>query len=73
MESNISRDHIALEAMKVINSANVCVEQSIWNKIAVLFGKPKVITVRHVNPSISAKMAYEYADAMLAEREKTDE
>lgn len=73
MESNISRDHIALEAMKICYSNTLEVEQTLWNKIQVLFGGKTKKTVRHENPSIVASLAYKYADAMIAEREKSEE
>lgn len=56
MESNISRDHIALEAMKALLSKSVEVKDSDnW---------------RMPDPVEIAKTAYEYADAMVAVREK---
>lgn len=72
MESNISRDHIALEAMKMIFNANVRTQQTIWNKIKVLLfgGKPSVNIFP--NPEITAMAAYDYADKMIAEREKSN-
>lgn len=73
MESNISRDHIALEAMKMIFNANVRTQQTIWNKIKVLLfgGKPSINVFP--NPEITAMAAYDYADKMIAARDKNDD
>ena len=73
MESNISRDHIALEAMKLIINASIEQEQTLWNKIKVLFGGKSSIAHKAINPYKAANLAYEYADAMIAEREKKSE
>lgn len=70
MESNISRDHIALEAMKIIMEKSYVREQTIWNKIGVLFGFGHSSIDSFFKPSFAARKAYEYADAMIAEREK---
>ncbi len=61
MESNISLDHIALEAMKVI------LEKSANFKKSKLNGKVKFDLI---DPSHIAKVAYDYAEAMIAERER---
>ena len=70
MESNISRDHIALEAMKLFYYANIGYEQTLWNKICVLFGGGQKRRNNHPKAKEMAKWAYMYADAMIAEREK---
>ena len=70
MESNISRDHIALEAMKIIIEKSYVREQTIWNKIGVLFGFGHCSTDSLFNPSLAARKAYKYADSMIAEMEK---
>ena len=70
MESNISRDHIALEAMKVLLESSLEVEQTLGNKIKVLFGGRSKINYKLLNCKLAAKHAYVYADAMIAEREK---
>lgn len=70
MESNISRDHIAMEAMKVILSTSVDDSQTIWNKISVLFGGKSKIKHSVITPEHTAYLAYQYADAMMKEREK---
>ena len=61
MESNISLDHIALEAMKVI------LEKSANFKKSRLNGKVKFDLLR---PNEIAEVAYDYAEAMIAERER---
>lgn len=73
MESNISRDHIALEAMKLFYYANIGHTQTLWNKICVLFGGELRRQIIHPVPDKMAKWAYEYADAMIAERERKEE
>ena len=70
MESNISRDHIALEAMKVILEKGIEREQTLWNKIKVLLGGEIRRNIRFPYEHSLAKQAYKYADAMIAEREK---
>lgn len=70
MESNISRDHIALEAMKAIMDKYNYKTQSVWNKIWVLLGGKIRTKTSFGNPSRIASIAYAFADAMLAERRK---
>lgn len=69
MESNISRDHIALEAMKIHLNKSLVVRRTIFNRIACAlgFGTPKVLF--YSNLDILAGYAYLVADAMIAERE----
>lgn len=70
MESNISRDHIALEAMKVIMKQNIIVEETLLSRVKCwLFGCGRKFTVNNVNPARCAEVAYQYADAMIAERD----
>lgn len=59
--SNITRDHIALEAMKVI------LEKSARFKKSRLNGKIKFDLLK---PSEIAEVAYDYAESMIAERER---
>lgn len=73
MESNISRDHIALEAMKIIIEKSYVREQTIWNKIAMLFGFGHSSTDSFLKSVFVARKAYDYADAMIAERERKEE
>lgn len=73
MESNISRDHIALEAMKIILEKSYVREQTLWNKIKVLFGGGHKVSDSYLRPWVIAERAYAYADAMIAERERINE
>lgn len=70
MDSNISRDHIALEAMKMIMSRYNYKTQTIWNKIWVAFGGRVNIKTSLGSPIKIAEIAYSFADAMIAERRK---
>ena len=70
MESNISRDHIALEAFKIMLEKGICKKQSFWNKIAEFFGGCVKEKINLPNDESLARNAYRYADAMIAEREK---
>lgn len=72
MESNISRDHIALEAMKIIIETSFYREETLWNKIRALFGFGHNATDCIMKGTVAAKRAYEYADAMIEEREKRE-
>lgn len=56
--------------MKLIINASIEHKQTLWNKIKVLFGGKSSIAHKAINPSRAANLAYEYADAMIAEREK---
>jgi hypothetical protein len=71
MESNISRDHIALEAMKIVMHANIVNQRTIWDIIkCAVTGKGGVSKARCISPERAANLAYQYADAMIAEMEK---
>lgn len=70
MESNISRDHIALEAMKMIMDKYNYKTQTIWNKIWVALGGKMNTKTSLGSPAKIAEIAYSFADAMLAERRK---
>lgn len=59
--SNIARDHIALEAMKILMQKRINVKKN-------LFGK--VISVNSIDKFLLANEAYNIADAMIAERER---
>lgn len=61
MESNISLDHLALEVMKVL------LEKSARFKRNRLSGRIKFDLPK---PSDIAEVAYDYAEAMIAERER---
>lgn len=73
MGSYISRDYIALEAMKEHLSKSVFVKRTIFNRIACAlgFGIPKISICYRAD--IVAQFAYKIADAMIAEREKLHE
>lgn len=70
MDSNISRDHIALEAMKVVMDKYNYKKQTIWNKIWVALGGKINTKTSLGSPSKIAEIAYSFADAMIAERRK---
>lgn len=71
-ESNISRDHIAMEAMKEL-MAKAPVEVSIWNRIRVMFGKEYGHVGIGLNSVPLSQVAYRIADAMIEERNKKEE
>ncbi|MBQ7822984.1 MAG: hypothetical protein IJ338_02220 [Bacteroidaceae bacterium] len=75
MESNISRDHLAMEAMKVILDKTLSEHYSFIERIKMwLFsGKSIPILTSCPNEEKVAKLAYKYADAMIAERDKDKE
>ena len=71
MESNISRDHIALEAFKIMLEKCISKRQSFRNKILSFLGGSVVHEkINLPNDESLARNAYRYADAMIAEREK---
>lgn len=72
MESNISRDHIALEAMKCIMMTTKR-RRTLWNMVVTLFFPSKGIGVISYDYEGQAKAAYQIADAMIKERNKTKE
>ena len=72
MESNISRDHIALEAMKCI-MMTVKRRRTLWNRVVTLFSPSEEESVINYNHEGQAKTAYQIADAMIKERNKTKE
>lgn len=72
MGSNISKDHIALEAMKMVMSNYNHKSQTIWNKIWVLLGGKAHIKTSLGSPNKIAEIAYSFADAMIKEREKEE-
>lgn len=71
--SNISRDHIAMEAMKVLLSKSSIKQQTIFNRIGSSLGLccPKVTL--YINTKIVSIMAYVMADDMILQREKKQE
>lgn len=69
MESNISKDHIALEAMKVLMEKGVHERLTLKNMIKRFLGIPhRSFTI--YNERALAEISYKIADAMIAEREK---
>lgn len=71
-ESNISRDHIAMEAMKVIMEKTVSNSLTLKNKIRKFFGL-NYRTVIAFDQKAIAKLSYDMADAMISQREKKQE
>lgn len=69
MGSNISRDHIAMEAMKVLMQKTVTKNLTLKNRIRKFFGKNYNTEVQLDNKTI-AKISYNMADAMIEQREK---
>lgn len=73
MENNISRDHIALEAMKIIMEKSAKRKMPLKGKIVSLFGKPVVEKITMLNPILIAELSYRIADTMIAQRRKNTE
>lgn len=72
MGSNISRDHIAMEAMKVLMQKNVTISLTLKNRIRRFFGMSyKSVTI--FDKKGLAELSYKIADAMIAQREKVEE
>lgn len=67
--SNISRDHIAMEAMKVLMEKTVSNNLTLKNRIRQFFGLNHKAYIAFDEKMI-AKLSYEMADAMIAQREK---
>lgn len=63
-ESNISRDHIAMEAMKVLMQKNVSEYMTFKNKIKKLFGLEYKSVIAYDEEWL-AKMAYDFADGRI--------
>lgn len=68
-ESNISRDHIAMEAMKVLMEKTVSNNLTLRNRIRQFFGLNHKTYIAFDEKMI-AKLSYNIADAMIAQREK---
>ena len=71
MESNISRDHIALEAMKCIMMT--AKRRTLWNRVVTLVFPSKEVSMINYNSEKQAKATYQIADAMIKERSKIKE
>lgn len=67
-ESNITRDHLAMEAMKVIMGKSVRRRMTLKERIKSMFGKPVVERITMLNPLLVAEVSYKVADAMIARR-----
>ena len=69
------RDHLAMEAMKVILDKTLSEHYSFLKIIKIwLFGGKRIpILTSCPNEKKVAKLAYGYADAMIAERDKNKE
>lgn len=70
--SNISRDHIAMEAMKVIMEKTTSDSMTMKNRIKKFLGMNYRTFIAFDQKAI-AKLSYEMADAMIAQREKIRE
>lgn len=68
-ESNITRDHLAMVAMKVIMEKSVRRRMPLKERIKSMFGKPVVERITMLNPVLVAEVSYKVADAMIARRE----
>ena len=72
MGSNISRDHIAMEAMKVLMQKTVSENLTLKNRIRRFFGRShKSVTIFDIKGL--AELSYKIADAMIEQREKVGE
>lgn len=69
-QSNISRDHIALEAMKVIMQTTTREMLSPLNRLKRLLGITHVSSTIGITYENLAAKAHDVADAMMAERER---
>lgn len=69
-ESNISRDHIALEAMKVIMKESTHEITNPWARVRRWLGLPYKSWLGGLTPGQLAAKAYDVADAMVAERQR---
>lgn len=69
-QSNISRDHIALEVMKVIMQATTREIFTPVQRFKCWLGMTHKSWLGGMSPENIARKAYDIADAMVAEREK---
>ncbi len=70
-ESNISRDHIALEAMKILLDKTTTVKTTVLGRIEQFFTSSRDSSSYLIQelPVELAELAYEIADAMIQARE----
>lgn len=68
-QSNISRDHIAMEAMKVIMRETTHEITSPVARIKRWLGLPHKSWLGGLTPEQLSRKAYDIADAMVAERQ----
>jgi len=71
-QSNITRDHLAMEAMRTLIAVTTKEKRTIWNRIkCALSAKVKYRNDYDVlKEHFIARQAYSYADAMIAERNR---
>lgn len=70
MESNITRDHLAMEAMKILLEKSLVRRISWTNRLKKFFGMKYSVTTCFIhNTNNISEASYEMADAMIAERE----
>lgn len=73
MESNISRDHIALEVLKIVIDKTLMTGITPVNRIRRWLGLNFYITSTFMhNTETMASMSYKIADAMIEERRKNE-
>ena len=72
-QSNISRDRIALEAMKAIMDKTTHEILTPWQRLRRFAGLRYDSAMSNANPKIIALKAYQIADAMVAGLEKQTE
>ncbi|WP_289202121.1 hypothetical protein [Xylanibacter rodentium] len=65
-QSNISRDHLAMEAMKVLLPYHLKEDLTLVERIRRLLGLP--VRVRTYNSDALAAEAYQIADSMIGQR-----
>lgn len=69
-QSNISRDHIAMEAMKVIMKKTTKEMSTPLNRLKRWLGITHVSSTIGITYDTLAAKAYDVADAMVAERQR---
>ena len=70
-QSNITYDHIALEAMKIIMDKTMNTTSTPLQRLRQWLGiDARHSTMSHSSVHFVAHLAYQFADAMMAEREK---